>query len=95
MKYNLPFHAASAEKPGAEIYHTHPQCRIALQIAPGSRINGTGDGRTECPFCFVLGQLRSPNRFMDMPGTPVPASSPPHGQAGFAPAVHGGQALMP
>jgi hypothetical protein len=93
MNFNLPFHTASVEKPGAEIYHTHPQCRIALQIAPSSRVNGIGDGRTECPFCFVLGQLRSHNKLVDMPGTPIPASSASHGQGELATTAHGGQAL--
>ncbi|MDO7850325.1 hypothetical protein [Hymenobacter convexus] len=92
MRYNLPFYSAEAENAAAEIYHTHPECRIAQQIAPDSRIGGTGDGRKECPFCFVLGQFRS-NKFVDMPGTLVPAGSQVPAQAGFAASAHSGQSL--
>ncbi|MFD2720991.1 hypothetical protein ACFST9_19890 [Hymenobacter monticola] len=66
MKYNTPFYSISLGKPASEVYHTNPKCRVGQKIEPADRVSGMGDGRRECPFCFVMGQLRT-TRLVDMP----------------------------
>ncbi len=51
----FPFYSSV---PDTGIYHTHPRCRIAQDIALDYRMAGTGAGRRECPFCFLLGQFQ-------------------------------------
>jgi len=76
MKYSIPFYSASADKPATEVYHTHPQCRVGQKIQPTSRVEGMGEDRRECPFCYVLGQF-SATKFVKMPvGTPISISPP-------------------
>ena len=55
MNTAFPFFATVPE---TGIYHTHPQCRIAQGIALELRVPGTGEGRRECPFCFLLAQFQ-------------------------------------
>ena len=56
MDNAFPFYSAV---PNSGIYHTHPRCRIAQRIALKSRVAGTGEGRHECPFCFLLAQFQA------------------------------------
>ena len=55
MNNTFPFYSAA---PNSVIYHTHPRCRIAQGIALECRVAGTGEGRRECPFCFLLAQFQ-------------------------------------
>jgi hypothetical protein len=75
MKYNLPFYSISPEKPAAEVYHSHPQCRVGQRIELGHRVIGMGENRKECPFCFVLGKFRTTRR-TDAPEPLEPATHP-------------------
>jgi hypothetical protein len=59
MDNSFPFFSSASESAGPGIYHSHPQCRIAQGIAPAARIVGTGEGRAECPFCYVLAQFQA------------------------------------
>lgn len=59
MNESYPFFSNTLEVAGAGIYHTHPRCRIAQSIGPAARVAGTGEGRHECPFCFLLGQFQA------------------------------------
>ena len=56
MNNAFPFFSSG---PNLGIYHTHPRCRIAQRIALESRVAGTGEGRHECPFCFLLAQFQA------------------------------------
>ena len=58
MSASFPFYSVEPEGNGPSLYHTHPRCRIALNIAMEVRVVGTGEGRQECPFCFLLGQFQ-------------------------------------
>ena len=55
----FPFFARWPEADGPGIYHSHPRCRIAQGITEESRVPGTGEGRQECPFCYLLGQFQA------------------------------------
>lgn len=61
----LPFYSNQPDPAGASIYHSHPMCRVAQSIAPEFRIPGTGEGRQQCPFCFLLGEFQT-NRELRM-----------------------------
>ena len=56
MNNAFPFFSSA---PNSGIYHTHPRCRIAQRIALEARVAGTGEGRRECPFCFLLAQFQA------------------------------------
>ena len=58
MSSSFPFYSTEPTASGPSLYHTHPRCRIANSIAEDSRILGVGTGRSECPFCFMLGQFQ-------------------------------------
>lgn len=58
MSSSFPFYSIEPEASGPSLYHTHPRCRIANSIAEGARVLGVGTGRSECPFCFMLGQFQ-------------------------------------
>ena len=55
MEMAFPFYSSV---PDTGIYHTHSRCRIAQDMALEYRMAGTGTGRRECPFCFLLGQFQ-------------------------------------
>ena len=57
MSNYFPFYSSIPEKDGRHIYHTHPRCRIAQHISAACRVAGTGEGRQQCPFCFLFGQF--------------------------------------
>ncbi|GAA3975621.1 hypothetical protein [Hymenobacter antarcticus] len=59
MTASFPFHSDLPDTAEAGVYHTHPRCRIGQGIASASRVAGTGVGRRECPFCFMLGQFQA------------------------------------
>ena len=59
MQCSFPFYSNLSDVSEGTIYHTHPQCRIAQKIAVVYRISGIGDGRRECPFCFMLGEFQA------------------------------------
>ncbi len=59
MMNTRPFYSSHPDAKGSTIYHTHPLCRIAQQIAPEARIEGMGEDREQCPFCFVLGEFQT------------------------------------
>ena len=83
MIESFPFYANLPGATGADIYHTHPRCRVAQLIIEEMREVGTGQGRHECPFCFMLGQFEA-NRAVRSRLVPVSqsewpsASSVPH-----------------
>ena len=58
MASSFPFYSTEPEPSGPSLYHTHPRCRIAQDIDMNLRVTGTGAGRKECPFCFLLGQFQ-------------------------------------
>ena len=58
MASSFPFYSTEPEPSGPSLYHTHPKCRIAQEIDMRLRVSGTGSGRKECPFCFLLGQFQ-------------------------------------
>ena len=59
MASSFPFHSDLPDTAEAGVFHTHPRCRIGQGIEGGSRVAGTGEGRRECPFCFMLGQFQA------------------------------------
>ena len=59
MESLFPFYSGVPGAAQANVYHTHPRCRVAQSIAPSNRIPGTGEGRGECPFCFLLGEFQA------------------------------------
>ena len=59
MTPSFPFHSDLQVSAEAGVFHTHPRCRIGQGIAGDSRVAGTGEGRRECPFCFMLGQFQA------------------------------------
>lgn len=59
MTSSFPFHSDLHDTAEAGFFHTHPRCRIGQGIAGPSRVAGTGEGRRECPFCFMLGQFQA------------------------------------
>ena len=59
MTSSFPFYSTEPETSGPGLYHTHPRCRIAQEIDISLRVLGTGSGRKECPFCFLLGQFQA------------------------------------
>lgn len=59
METAFPFFSNNPEAAGAVIYHTHPRCRVAQRIPLAVRVPGTGESRTECPFCFLLAQFQA------------------------------------
>ena len=86
MKSLFPFHSAIPGAAQANVYHTHPRCRVAQGIALSNRVPGTGEGRGECPFCFLLGQVQAYRALRGYPsaggdsGTPAgsgPELAPP------------------
>ena len=66
----FPFHSELLDTAEAGVFHTHPRCRIGQGIEGGSRVAGTGEGRRECPFCFMLGQFQA-NRALRGYGYPT------------------------
>ena len=58
MQNILPFYSDSLDENGTAIYHTHHRCRIAQLVPAAERVQGTGQYRTECPFCFLLRQFQ-------------------------------------
>ena len=73
METVFPFFSIHPDHADSVIYHTHPRCRVAQQVPVEARVLGTGESRTECPFCFLLAQFQA-NR--DLRGR-LPASAPP------------------
>lgn len=67
MNSPFPFHTSQPETAGATVYHTHPKCRVAQQITIDFQVAGTGAGRHECPFCYVLGQFEENRARRDYP----------------------------
>jgi hypothetical protein len=59
MTSSFPFYSIETRAHGPSLYHTHPRCRIAQSIALDARLPGTGEGRRECPFCFLLGEFQA------------------------------------
>lgn len=59
MSTVFPFYSENPEGSGYRLYHTHPRCRVAQGIADAERVPGTGEGRRECPFCFLLSQFQA------------------------------------
>ena len=59
MTSSFPFHSDLLDTAEAGVFHTHPRCRIGQGIIGTSRVSGTGEGRRECPFCFMLGQFQA------------------------------------
>ena len=59
MESLFPFYTGTPGAAEASVYHTHPRCRVAQSIALPNRTPGTGEGRGECPFCFLLGQFQA------------------------------------
>lgn len=58
MVDSFPFYSIGSEGEVPRLYHTHPRCRIAQNIGLEARALGTGEGRRECPFCFLLSQFQ-------------------------------------
>lgn len=67
MDLCFPFHSSAPIKAGTNIYHTHPGCKVALSVDVALRVTGRGEGRQECPFCFVLSQFRPPHPLVGPP----------------------------
>ena len=59
MEFSLPFFSNDPEAAGPGIFHSHPRCRIAQGIATEARVAGVGESRSECPFCYLLGQFQT------------------------------------
>ena len=59
MKNVFPFYSSLPGVAEIGIFHTHPRCRVGQRIALSCRMAGTGEGRQECPFCFLLGQFQA------------------------------------
>lgn len=59
MASSFPFYSTQYQTTGPNLYHTHPRCRIAQEVAMDLRVPGIGSGRRECPFCFLLGQFQA------------------------------------
>ena len=59
MATSFPFYSDLSENDGTGVYHTHPRCRVGQGIALNLQVPGTGYGRRQCPFCFVLGQFEA------------------------------------
>jgi hypothetical protein len=55
----FPFYSSAPSKAEADIYHTHPQCKVALNTAEEARVLGMGEDKRECPFCYLLGQFKT------------------------------------
>ncbi|WP_190925487.1 hypothetical protein [Hymenobacter armeniacus] len=68
-------------KAESTIYHTHPRCKVALGIAETARVLGMGEGRHECPFCYLLGQFKTSRL-----ATGAPAREPAGGYTSSSPA---------
>lgn len=54
----LPFYSSQPDLAGTSIYHSHALCRVAQSISAEFRIAGTGEGRQQCPFCFLLSEFQ-------------------------------------
>ena len=59
METAFPFFSNHPDDAGSAIYHTHPRCRVAQQVPLEARVMGTGEKRTECPFCYLLAQFQA------------------------------------
>ena len=59
MTSSFPFHSDLLDTADAGVFHTHPRCRIGQRVADSSRVLGTGEGRRECPFCFIMRQFQA------------------------------------
>ena len=59
MTSSFPFHSDLLDTADAGVFHTHPRCRIGQRVAGSSRVLGTGEGRRECPFCFIMRQFQA------------------------------------
>jgi hypothetical protein len=59
MAVSFPFYLDLPEKDGQGVYHTHPRCRIAQSISQRLHVAGKGQGRRQCPFCFVMSQFEA------------------------------------
>ena len=77
MNTVFPFYSETPESSGYRLYHTHPRCRVAQGIADAERVPGTGEGRRECPFCFLLSQFQA-NRGLrgKLPSQPAQGTVP-------------------
>lgn len=84
MKTSFPFFSTQADAAGPGIYHSHPRCRVAQAIALSHRQAGTGEGRQECPFCYVLGQFQLNRDLREDPPRGGPASPDQSGAGGIA-----------
>ena len=69
MTSSFPFHSDLLDTADAGVFHTHPRCRIGQGVAGFSRVLGTGEGRRECPFCFIMRQFQT-NRALRGRGHP-------------------------
>ena len=58
MNSPFSFYSIAPEDNGPSLYHTHIRCRGAQNVAMEARVVGTGEGRLECLFCFLLGQFQ-------------------------------------
>ena len=70
MTSSFPFHSDLLDTVDAGVFHTHPRCRIGQRVAGSSRVLGTGEGRRECPFCFIMRQFQA-NRALRGYGYPT------------------------
>ena len=55
----FPFHSGLPATAEAGVFHTHPRCRVGQGIGSASRVAGPGEGRRECPFCFIMRQFQA------------------------------------
>ncbi|MBF9223853.1 hypothetical protein [Hymenobacter ruricola] len=75
MNPPFPFYSSLPNKAELDIYHTHPHCKVALGIEASARVMGMGEGKRECPFCYLLGEFKSGRRVGESPTEPQARSS--------------------
>ena len=80
----FPFFSNHPDDAGNSIYHTHPRCRVAQRVVPEKRVDGTGENRVECPFCFLLAQFQANRGLRGHAGTAAPPVAAPTGGVGTA-----------